>query len=340
MTVPHPIFQHVDNLLDKGMKETVIQQLYALIVSTAKTKDFALAEKLREKLIAVDNMALREIIGSAEIIEEYKSEYIDPDQIKLWAPLLDELLEEEKNALLYAIEEIILPPGKRIIEQGKLNDRLFFIDKGTVNCIFKKDRETHIIYQRHEGETAGESTFFGISVATATFICHTSVKLHYLDRQKALSWEEDYPGLLTKIYAFCKTFGVLDQRTNISEVERRRYERIHLQGKVKAQLLNESGDFFGNSFHGHLIDLSLNGAAFSITSSQTIARMLLGRICQISTNIHRLPEVPPIIKNGVIVAVKSHLRHDFSVHLEFRELLNPSIYDKLYAELVDSKEDT
>ena len=339
MSSPHPIFQHLDKLVDQGMKETAVQQLYALIVSTAKTKDFALAEQLREKLIAIDNMALREIIGSAEIIEEYKSEYIDPDQLKLWAPLLDELNEEEKNALLYAMQDVILPPGKRIIEQGKLNDRLFFIAKGSINCIFSKEGESHLLYQRHTGETAGESTFFGISVATSTFLCHNSTKLHVLDRQQTITWEEDYPGLLGKLYTFCKGFGTLDQPTNTSEIERRKYDRVHVEGKVKAQLLNKAGDFFGNSFHGHLLDLSLNGAAFSITSSQSIARMLLGRLCQITTNIPRLPDLPPIIKVGVIVSVKSHLRHDFSVHMQFTELLNPSIHDILYQRLVQPEEE-
>ena len=59
----------VGSQIAENNKETVVSDLYRLIVTHAKAKDFVKAESLREKLIDIDPMALNEIITSAEIIE-------------------------------------------------------------------------------------------------------------------------------------------------------------------------------------------------------------------------------------------------------------------------------
>ena len=66
--------QLVDQHIAENKIEAAVSTLYRLIVTYAKEKNFTKAELLREKLYEIDSMALNEIISSAEIIEQEKSE--------------------------------------------------------------------------------------------------------------------------------------------------------------------------------------------------------------------------------------------------------------------------
>lgn len=91
--------KQVDRYIQNGRKDLAVTLLYDLIISYAQIKNFSRAEDLREKLMRVDSMALSEIVNSAEIIEEKKSEIIDARQCELWNPLFRLLTTEESNAV-------------------------------------------------------------------------------------------------------------------------------------------------------------------------------------------------------------------------------------------------
>ena len=63
-TTPSP-----DNSSDSRNKSELVQELYAQIAVAVKEKDFHQAEMLRERLLQVDPMALKAIIGSAALNE-------------------------------------------------------------------------------------------------------------------------------------------------------------------------------------------------------------------------------------------------------------------------------
>ena len=67
----------VDQLIAEGDTDAAVKLLYEMIIQNARAKDFPKAEKLRERLLEVDSMALNEIISSAEIIEEEKTQALD-----------------------------------------------------------------------------------------------------------------------------------------------------------------------------------------------------------------------------------------------------------------------
>ncbi len=314
--------QQINQLVENGDTQQAVAQIYTLIKKTVAAGNFSLAERWRERLLAIDSMALAEIIGSAELIEEAKSAGIDQDHQLLWQALMDTLSEEEANAFFYALIPIDLPPGTPIIEQGKLNNRLFFINQGRVNVVYKKGAQQLLLYHLQEGETAGEDTFFGISVATATFICHSVVKLRYLDRKKAASWPNEHPGLHEKILDFCQKFGHLDSTINSKLLDRRLHDRFACTGKLSAQLFNDTGQPLGATFSGHMADISQGGICFSITCSNQTAKVLLGRQIKVSMFLAEGVDSTTTHKTAIIVGVKYHLHNDYTVHIQFNSLLN------------------
>ena len=68
----------VEQHIAKGDSDAAVKLLYRMIVQCAEEKNFTKAEQFRERMLEVDPMALNEIISSAEIIEESKSQSLDP----------------------------------------------------------------------------------------------------------------------------------------------------------------------------------------------------------------------------------------------------------------------
>ena len=69
--------QKVEQFIASGDTDAAVKLLYEMIIENARAKNFMEAEKLRERLLEVDSMALNEIISSAEIIEEEKTQSLD-----------------------------------------------------------------------------------------------------------------------------------------------------------------------------------------------------------------------------------------------------------------------
>jgi hypothetical protein len=91
-----------------GDTTATVESLFKMIVKCAREKDFKKAEQLRERMLEVDPMALDEIISSAEIIEEEKSQALDPIHMQIWSKLYEMLDTEEKNELYFAMQDAVL----------------------------------------------------------------------------------------------------------------------------------------------------------------------------------------------------------------------------------------
>lgn len=321
--------KRIDELVAAGRTKEAVVEVYNAIKTAVTARNFAQAEQLRERLMAIDSMALTEIIGAAELIEEAKAIGIDPDHQRLWRPLLETLSPEEANAFFYALQPIDLPPGTPIIEQGKLNNRLFFICQGQVNVIFKKPPQQMLLYHLGEGETAGEETIFDISVATATFICHSLVKLRYLERQTIQNWENDFPGLKEKILIFCKKHGHLDSTINAKLHDRRSHERFRAKGRLTALLFTAPGKPLGSPFYGSLVDLSQDGLCFALTCSSKTAQILLGRQINLKLSAAGDPDNSSVNIMAIIVGVQNYLHNDYTLHVKFQTALDRQVLKQL-----------
>lgn len=313
----------VDRYIQNGRKDLAVILLYDLIISYAQVKNFSRAEDLREKLLQVDNMALSEIVNSAEIIEEEKSKLIDVRQLDLWKPLFHLLTTEESNAFYLAVKKITLGPGQTIIKQGKLNDKLFFIDKGILKLIFQQGEEEHYIRQINVGETVGRETFFPISVCTTSVITVNSVQLRYLDRSTLEELEEIFPGIENKLQNFAFKSGKrIEELLKRKEIERRRFERHRAIGTVDTQLIDKNITPIGRPLQGLLEDICEGGVScFIKCPNKSSARLLLGRPVRIKMSFFKDGRHGEFKTNGLVVCAKFRFYDDYTIHIRFSRLI-------------------
>jgi len=312
------ILRHINELLDQNQKEKAVKFIFEMIVKSANAKQFNRAEKLREKLIEVDSMALNEIINSAEIIEAEKSKVIDLDHKKRWAALYDQLTNEEANAFYFALKKVRIMPDKKVIQQGKLNNKLFFIDQGILKIIYSKDGHELFLKNIAKGEISGRRTFFSITVATASVITTEQVKLHFLEREKYSRLVENFAGFDGKLELFCKKLVNQDIEDILKkkQIERRDHIRYEASGKVAIYMLDVKGKPAKTPFYGILENVSEGGLSFSLTglNSET-ARSYLGRsvLLKMISNKSELK----VVEKGITLSVYNELFNNYSISIKF-----------------------
>ncbi|PLX47180.1 MAG: hypothetical protein C0613_14890 [Desulfobulbaceae bacterium] len=312
--------ENIDQLSAQDSKQEAVKQLYEMIVAAARNGDFAGAETLRLKLIATDDMALSEIIGSAEVIEAAKAAAIDSSFHEQWPELCASLSEEEVNALYFSLKEVALQPGQAFVEQGKLNNRLFFLCQGRAGIVCRHGDRQVLLHQLGPGDIAGDDTFFGISVCTNSVLCQSPVIVKYLERHSLDDWRDEVPGLEAKLQAYCQERARLDYARTSKNIDRRRHRRYPLEVEVHARLQNLQGQDIGASFRGVLDDVSAGGLCFYIKCSrQSTARMLLGRPVALSFTLGKAT----LDLRGVIVSSKYQLLNDYTVHVKITNADHP-----------------
>lgn len=327
--------QNVDKLLAQDQKKDAIKLLYEMIVEAADQCDFVRAQELRLKLIAVDDMALNEIIGSAELIEAAESAVVDYSHYEQWQDLCSDLSEEENNWLFFAFKERSFSPGTALVEQGKHNDNLYFISQGQANIVCQQGANQFLLQQLNAGDIAGEDTFFGISICTTSVVCQTPVKVKYIERNSFDTWQESLPDLEEKIRSYCLSHRSIDHAEAAKKIERRQDKRFLLETSVVVQLQNVHKQDLGVAFSGVLYDVSAGGVCFVIkTSDLSMVRMLLGRSLRLSFSWSSFD----VYLRGVIVGSKHRSGDDYTVHVEFTDKNDPLLND-LLAKLKDDNQD-
>ncbi len=314
----------IESHIAKGNVDEAVELLFGLSIGFAKAKNFIKAEELRDKMIQVNSMALTEIIKSAEIIEAEKTASVDKKHQHIWKDLYDSLTPEEGNDLYYSLEKVALDPDQTILKQGRLNNKLFFVDQGTLKVVFSQKNQLNFVKDIMPSETAGEDTFFAISLCTTSTISTSGVQIKYLPREKFDIIAEKFPGFADKLESFCRKISqnsvpeILKQK----EVERRQDQRHDINGKIITQLLHNDGKPLSSAFSGSIDDLSRGGLSYSIKcSKQSTARMLLGRPAQLQMDIQLGQTSKTIQATGQIVCAKGILFNDYSIHVKFGKLL-------------------
>ncbi len=320
----------VDQYVQEDRTDEAVALLFKLIERHAKEKNFAKAETLRDKLFDVDSMALHEIIKSAEIIEEEKSEAVDKDHMEIWADLYDNLSTEEANTLYFGLKKAKFEPDEALFRQGDKNDRLYFINSGQLKLVYRKNDAEKLLKTLSSGSLAGCNTFFTITVSTTSLISNTRVNANYLEKETFLRWKEEEPALAGKLEVFCDKQKREADLLKEKGINRREYRRLKLTGPISFQVLNRSGKPIGKAFRGELADISLGGVSFFIkTANPRNALMLLGRKMQVKFKAPVGKHGMEIEKVGEISGVINHLFSDYSIHMKFDDLLKKLIMDEM-----------
>ncbi len=312
--------KEIDRLVDANDTPGAVQLLVELIEKQAQARNFTKAEALRERLMAVDDMALNEIIKAAEIIETAKSNALDGRHLEAFSALYNNLNEEETNALFFGMQARQAEAGELLYREGQPNRRLFFINQGQLNLFFTRDDKDNLISVLAPGAIAGQDSFFISSFATTSLAVQTAAHLQVLDFERIGEWKEKLPGLVDKLEQFCRRRAVGDL-VAAKGLERRASRRIKVEGQVVAQILAENDEPSGKPFRGDLADLSNTGMAFYIKATDRAARLLLGRKLKVRLAIQTPGKDQVVERKGLTVAVNALYISDYSIHLQFENPL-------------------
>jgi CRP-like cAMP-binding protein len=316
--------QQIQSLIEQNKKTEAISLIMDLIREHAEKNDFAEAERYREMLLATDSMALQEIVSAAEIIENEKSAALDEALISTWDELIRALSLEEFSALFHATRTQSSAAGEIIAEQGDFLSNLFFVNSGRIQLYTSSNSRDTPFKTVEAGEIFGANSFFDISVWTYN-ARSLGATLSVLTWKRLAALKEDYPTLQDKLLEYCNRFRTDPAYFEKSSTSRRKYERRKLSGRATMELLQLNGSETGQIARGELIDISQGGVAFVLRFHRKEYTLdLLGKHVKVIIRPDNSPV--PLQKNGMIKAVRSHdiAGNDYSIHLEFDELLGVS----------------
>lgn len=322
------IEKKVVGLIEQGRSDESVKFLFDLVVEAAENKDFGRADSLRQILLKTNPLALTEIVTSGEILEEKKFSAIDSNHKKTWRKLYRDLSNQEAVEFYYSLKTVNISPGKTIIQQGKLNDKLFFINTGKLKNITRSETTEFFIKEIFAGEVCGLPTFFLISTATTSVIADTEANISYITQEKLYKITEKIPGFGSKLHDLCKGMIRVDAADLIRKhgFERRQHPRLPVKGWVIAHLVGPDGNASETPFQGAFNDLSIGGASFLIkSSSQEYARSLLGSRAIIKLTLKNSDNESVGVKEGWIVSLCDHLFDNYLISFRFNAPLSKKI---------------
>ena len=304
-------------LAAQGNREQAKKDLVELISVTARSGNFQEAERLRERLYEVDSLALGEIIRSGEIIEEEKRGAIKKEDLEIWAGLTDRLTAEEFQNIYHKFNEQCYKAEEVLVSQGDKNDALFFINQGSIKVSHMAGTREMFITSLNRGQIAGEN-FFTPSFWTVNLTTLTPSRVYILHQETLNAWQEQFPGLRTKLHEFYLTCNNIRSILEKKGLERRRDQRFNLSRKIQVQPINSLDVPIGRGFRAETADISQGGLGFLIRiSRQENARLLLGRRMQVVLPVGGKTRY--LYLKGLVIGVQPFhiLENDFSVHFKF-----------------------
>lgn len=321
------VFQEklADALALNGNINGAIKIIVPLIKKYASMCNICKAEKLHEKLVEIDSLAVAEIIETAELIESIKKTAVPPYLRKAWSFLEDFLSEKETDALFYSMKEIILKPNEFVYRQGEKNEALYFISEGRFNSFFLKGSEEVPLQILGPGSVAGHESFFLITVCTSSLMALTTSKINVITGDALEKIEPIHSGMVPKLKGYC--LGLKRPQALLTKgLVRRAHTRFKIAGIIFFSIVTSEGRRLTNELRGELADISLGGLSFFIkTTSENQARKLLNSklimkfVIPTSNGKYRTERV------GRIRGVIAKMFHDYSLHIMFDELLDADL---------------
>ena len=320
----------VDRHIQENNNQAAVPLLAELIVKYAKEHNFDRAESLRDRLIEIDSMAVNEIVKTGEVIEAEKNNAIDKDHLTIWADFYENLTIEEINYLFYAMKLEKYSVDHLIYQQGEKSSRLYFIDQGRLKMFFRRVDKAILLKTLEPGDIFGEETFFfSDAFCTTSVITDSPANLYVLLKDDLDKLKLKTPGLESKLKDYCLSMESIADLLKSNDLERRADKRLTLPGKILVQMLNEAGQPAVKPFNAELLNISVNGLAFLMKTTQKASAMLLGRNLNMKLTFEELESDMQINSVCSVVAVNSEPFHEYVVHAEFHKQLSSSSLDDL-----------
>jgi HEAT repeat protein/CRP-like cAMP-binding protein len=305
-----------------GDKKKAVRQLYELIGECAANNDIQNAERLRERYYEIAPTALNAIIRSGELIEQVQGDFIGRGFLDIWKKLRKSLSNAEFGAIYHELENRSLRPDELLVRQGSNNDKLFFINHGSLKVFYKQGQHEIFVKSLTCGEIAGEN-FFQSSIWTVGLRALTPSRVSILKRSSFNRWHNEFPGLKEKLQGVYNRSDDVHDLLNKKGLSRRKYERYQLSRKVHMQMIDEDDKEIGSEFSGDLFNISTGGLALRIR----VTKKDRGRLFQDKNMRIDIPvggDTPPLTVQGLVLAVHPFNQdlNDYLIHLIFDTQLN------------------
>lgn len=313
----------VMGLVSGEKRPLALKMLLLMVERASREKDFQRAEAYRSWLSDVDAMALGEAVKAEAIIGQEKYVPDSGEYMETWKALYAVLTEDEAASFYYHVKNESMGVDFQIISQGQVIDKLYFVNSGRLKIIYKDGPKETFIKEVGQGEVVGYDAFFRANVSTASLVALSPVNIGALDREGLKLLEKKYPAVSAKLQAFCGQFNNLAETVQAKGVERRRYKRFDVKGRVAFQLVTDTGETVGKAFAGTLIDISQGGISTEVKSSgYAMARLLLGRA--IETRLKPGDPLEGLSPYGRVTSVNARGERAISIHIAFDRLMDIS----------------
>lgn len=119
---------------------------------------------------------------------------MDPARLKKF-PLFAELSDQERQQIGQWADEVEVPEGKHLIDQGQFGYEFFVIEEGKAEV----RRGDDVIAQLGPGDFFGEIALLEADRRTASVIATEPLRTIVMTRQQFISMEADMPSVASQI---------------------------------------------------------------------------------------------------------------------------------------------
>lgn len=310
-------------MLRQGKTDEATQALFNLVVVNAQNGHFDEAERLRGRMCEMTPVALHEIVRSAKIIDQEKQRSIKEADLKTWRRLAAKLSPEEFSTIYHEFETLEFAPKETIIEQGADNEYLFFISQGVLKVSHTINGEELFIITLGQGQLVGEN-FFNPSMWTVSLTTLTNTVVYRLKKTKLEKWQDEYPGIYSKLETYYNRNNPVRQILQEKVVERRISERFLLTRKIAVQPLDRfARRAEGRNVQAELVDISTEGISFLMRIAQKEhIKSYLGK--KLMVTLPGAEDNGPMAVVGTSTGIRQHnlLEREYCIHMRFDQQLD------------------
>lgn len=322
------IEKQISQHLEQGDEEACARFIVEHVAGFAEARDFALAEKMRERLYNVAPMALNEIIRAGEIIEEAKQNAMDKKHLELWKQLYDRLEPGEASEIYFALQEMPVEKGRSIFSQGDFDSNLYFIQDGRfeMTCFHPTEEKEVMLEELIAGDIANNNSFFSFTVCTYSLKAVRDGTLSFLDKDILAAWKENYAGMEPKLSSFCREKDRFGTKMVEKGLNQRAHDRVQTSALAMVQLLDKAGKPVQKPFKIALFDISCGGVSFGMKiNKKEDAELLLQHRMFLQTIFKDGSEKRKIGFRGQVIAIHLQPFGESSVHVQFDSLQDEKI---------------
>lgn len=315
------IMQKIDVLVAEGRIEQAVDLLDRAVYGFVERKDYKHAKDCYNKIMTVNPLALSEIIRIGDFIERSVYDSIDTEHKAAWAEIYRDLPRELIVDFYTELEGVLLKPGETLFRQRDINDRLYFIDSGSIGLYFETKFAKTLLTILRPGEFVGVEGFLFNTYCSNMAQAESPLVLRALNLSSYQQWPPSFNLLSAKINSMLEK-----QRERISaiiqkaDIQRRRHERYTPHEHVSVKI---NFPAFNKNFQTELVNVSLGGAEVLGHIDAGLFRQLLGSDTELHYVSKKENSTSVFAKNykAEVVGVEPKSNHNYSVHLQFKHLL-------------------